>query len=142
MKEFLLEGESPALSRSATREATRMFTFGDNNLFPFHLWWTEIVLKCEKVYKYFFHDCLKILFLVWASSKIRRTLKTSVFGRTLHECCPVSIWKTRSSRPAVFCKKSFLKNFTKFTGKHLCQSFSFGNSLALKMRLKSKWVLK
>ena len=28
----------------------------------------------------------------------------------------------RSSRPEVFCKKGVLRNFTKFTGKHLCQS--------------------
>ena len=28
----------------------------------------------------------------------------------------------RSSRPEVFCKKGVLKNFTEFTGKHLCQS--------------------
>ena len=30
-----------------------------------------------------------------------------------------------SSRPEVFCKKGVLKNFTKFTGKHLCQSLIF-----------------
>ena len=29
---------------------------------------------------------------------------------------------SRSNRPEVFCKKVVLKNFTKFTGKHLCQS--------------------
>ena len=28
----------------------------------------------------------------------------------------------RSSRPEVFCKKGILRNFTKFTGKHQCQS--------------------
>ena len=28
----------------------------------------------------------------------------------------------RSSRPEVFCKKGVLRNFAKFTGKHLCQS--------------------
>ena len=28
----------------------------------------------------------------------------------------------RSSHPEVFCKKGVLRNFTKFTGKHLCQS--------------------
>ena len=28
----------------------------------------------------------------------------------------------RSSRPEVFCEKVVLKNFAKFTGKHLCQS--------------------
>ena len=27
----------------------------------------------------------------------------------------------RSSRPKVFCKKGVLRNFAKFTGKHLCQ---------------------
>lgn len=31
--------------------------FGDNNLCPFHLRWTEIVLKCEREYKYVFHNC-------------------------------------------------------------------------------------
>ena len=29
----------------------------------------------------------------------------------------------RSSRPEVFCEKGVLKNFTKFTGKHLRQYF-------------------
>ena len=28
----------------------------------------------------------------------------------------------RSSRPEVFCKKGVFRNFTKFTGKHHCQS--------------------
>ena len=28
----------------------------------------------------------------------------------------------RSSRPEVFCKKGVIRNFAKFTGKHLCQS--------------------
>ena len=27
--------------------------------------------------------------------------------------------------PEVFCKKSVLRNFTEFTGKHLCKSLSF-----------------
>ena len=31
----------------------------------------------------------------------------------------------RSSRLEVFCKKGVLKNFAKFTGKHLCQSLFF-----------------
>ena len=29
--------------------------------------------------------------------------------------------------PEVFCKKSVLRNFAKFTGKHLCQSLFFNN---------------
>ena len=35
----------------------------------------------------------------------------------------------RSSRPEVFCKKGAVKNFPKFTGKHLCQSL-FYNKVA------------
>ena len=33
--------------------------------------------------------------------------------------------QNQRSRPEVFCKKGALKNFTKFTGKHLCQSLLF-----------------
>ena len=33
--------------------------------------------------------------------------------------------KRQKQPPEVFCKKAFLKNFAKFTGKHLCQSFFF-----------------
>ena len=32
-----------------------------------------------------------------------------------------------SSRPEVFCKKGVLRNFAKFTGKHLCQGLFFIN---------------
>ena len=32
---------------------------------------------------------------------------------------------SRSSRPEVPCKRGVLRNFTKVTGKHLCQSLSF-----------------
>ena len=31
----------------------------------------------------------------------------------------------RSSSPEVICKKGVLRNFAKFTGKHLCQSLFF-----------------
>ena len=32
---------------------------------------------------------------------------------------------SRNSRPEVFCEKVVLRNFAKFTGKHLCPSFFF-----------------
>ena len=38
----------------------------------------------------------------------------------------------RSSRPDVFCKKGVLRNFTKFTGKHLCQSLYFNKVAGLR----------
>ena len=34
--------------------------------------------------------------------------------------------------PEVFCKKGVLKNFTKFTGKHLCQSLFFNKVAGLR----------
>ena len=37
----------------------------------------------------------------------------------------------RSSRPDVFCKKGILRNFGKFTGKHLlCQGLLYFNKVA------------
>ena len=40
--------------------------------------------------------------------------------------------KIRSSRQEISCKEGVLKNFTKFTGKHLCQCFFFNNVAGLK----------
>ena len=40
----------------------------------------------------------------------------------------------RSSRPEVFCKKGVLRNFTKVTGKHLCQSLFFN-------KVAGRWLL-
>ena len=37
----------------------------------------------------------------------------------------------RSSRPDVFCKKGVLRNFTKFKGKHMCQSLYFNKVAGL-----------
>ena len=38
----------------------------------------------------------------------------------------------RSSRPEGFCKKGVLRNFTKFIGKHLCQSLFFNKVAGLR----------
>ena len=43
---------------------------GDNNLVPFHLWWRKIVLKSEKVYKYFVQDCLETFSEIFTSLKM------------------------------------------------------------------------
>ena len=40
----------------------------------------------------------------------------------------------RSSRQVVFCKKGILKNFAKFTGKHLCQSLYFNKVAGLSFK--------
>ena len=43
--------------------------------------------------------------------------------------------KFRSSRPGVFFKKVVLRNFAKFTGKYLCQSFFFNKVVGLGQRI-------
>ena len=37
--------------------------------------------------------------------------------------------------PEVFCKKDVLRNFAKFTGKHLCQSLFFNKVAGLVLQL-------
>ena len=44
----------------------------------------------------------------------------------------IIIWQAINSRPEVFCKKGVLRNFAKFTGKHLCQSFFFNKVAGLR----------
>ena len=44
----------------------------------------------------------------------------------------MSVQVFRSSRPEVFCKKGVLRNFAKFTGKHLCQSLFFNKVAGLR----------
>ena len=47
---------------------------------------------------------------------------------------------TRSSHPEVLCKKGVLRNFTKFTGKHQCQSLFF-NKVAGMRQSGAVWCL-
>ena len=42
--------------------------------------------------------------------------------KIVNECSPFQLVRSRSSRPEMFCRKGFLRNFAKFTGKHLCLS--------------------
>ena len=60
--------------------------------------------------------------IIFTLSKIRNNSK---FITCAHYMC-------RSSCQDVFCKKSVLKNFTKFTGKHLCQSLFFNKVAGLR----------
>ena len=39
----------------------------------------------------------------------------------------------RNSRPEMFCEKGVLRNFAKFTGKHLCQSLFFNKVAGLRL---------
>ena len=58
-------------------------------------------------------------------------IKLQTFEFSISDVIPANVQKFhlwfsfRSSHPEVFCKKRLLRNFTKFTGKHLCQSLAF-----------------
>ena len=65
--------------------------------------------------------------LIFLPRKCARSSRQEVFCKkgilTLGSLYYVINWPIwRSSRPEVFCKKNVLRNFTKFTGKHLRQS--------------------
>ena len=65
-------------------------------------------INCKMMAKFQRTKCLVIPFVsVLEWSKILQFLRLALY---------------RSSRPGVFCKKSAVKNFTKFTVKHPCQS--------------------
>ena len=51
------------------------------------------------------------------------TVKTSTYQLLMNP------YPFRSSRPEVFCEKGVLRNFAKFTGKHVCESL-FLNKVA------------
>ena len=54
----------------------------------------------------------------------------------------ISIAVYRSSRPGVFCKKGVLRNFSKFTGKHLCRSPFFNEVAGLRPAILLKKSLR
>ena len=64
------------------------------------------------------------------------SMKKTFWSKSKNRCSYV--WKCRSSRPEVFCKKCVLGNFVKFAGKHQCQRFFF-NKVAglLKLTIKT-----
>ena len=49
------------------------------------------------------------------------------------------MWK-EGTPPVVFCKKGVLRNFAKFTGKHLCQSLFFNKVAGLAKFLRTPFL--
>ena len=66
----------------------------------------------------------------WIGEKVRQFVYEITWKKVscirndviLHGIRKIYIEIYRSSRPEVFCKKGAPRNFTRFTGKHLCQS--------------------
>ena len=55
------------------------------------------------------------------SFRAKRNIFNSVSGQSLTTVY-MKYTELKNSRQEVFCKKEVLRNFAKFTGKHLCQS--------------------
>ena len=83
-----------------------------NSGYTWFLWILTVVTWCFLIAAIFVTciliDHLKVIFI--PSATVTFSTETRLF---------------RSSRPYVFCKTGALKNFAKFTGKHLCQSLFF-----------------
>ena len=79
------------------------------------------------------------------SDQIRRFL--SVFPKFLKKIVLItfnffkSFALQRNSRPEVFCEKGVLRNFARFTGKHLCQSLFFNKDEGSTCNLLKKEAL-
>ena len=61
--------------------------------------------------------------MIWAASNFSKSCLQQISLSPFLTTLPY-MW-SRSSRQEVFCKKDVLRNFTKFTGKHLRQSLFF-----------------
>ena len=79
-----------------------------------------LLIKCDNIEQKSRRNCLRIHGIECKSNKNNEDVTE----------------KVRSSRPKVFCKKGVHRNFSKFTGKHLCQSLFFNKvDSLLKKRL-------
>ena len=73
-----------------------------------------------------------------------RTIKYWNYKNFSNHGFRAELFKNKSSRPEVFCKKVVLRNFAELTGKYLCQSLFFNkfaglrSATLLKKRLISK----
>ena len=74
--------------------------------------------------KYYFNECKTI------QSYNRVDARFQIAKNLINNLNSISNGK--SSRPEVFCQKSILRNFVKFTGKHLFQSLFFNKVAALR----------
>ena len=66
---------------------------------------------------------------------IKNRLRDSAYYNNLSRFSRKNLSRNRNSRPEVFCKEGVLRNFAKFTGKHLCQTLFFNKVASLGLQL-------
>ena len=76
------------------------------------MWQKIIISSCNKTFKQVLSFLSNLLYLYFGEHFTLLKFETSS-------------WIGRNSRPEMFCKKVILRNFVKFTGKHLCQRLFF-----------------
>ena len=79
------------------------------------------------IFSVIFHPLFLMVFIVTDTENMRKNFR-------LHYTTNLYI-EDGSSRPEVLCKKGVLRNFAKFTGKHLCQSLFFNKVASLSLQL-------
>ena len=80
-----------------------------------------------------------LVFMGWGSFAVLKFIFKLLFknqeklGNSRKEIGAEILRKSRISRTVeMFCKKNFVRNFAKFTGKHLCLSLFFNNVTGLR----------
>ena len=64
-----------------------------------------------------------------------RTIKYWNYKNFSNHGFRAELFKNKSSRPEVFCKKVVLRNFAELTGKYQCQSLFFNKFAGLRLQL-------
>ena len=76
------------------------------------------------------HFALVADYVFFARSLYKQHHLHSSINFATHKIKPGTL-KVRSSPPEMFCEKGVLRNFAKFTGKHVCRSFFFNKVAGL-----------
>ena len=88
--------------------------------------------KCDEFNKLFYKQASSIIINIIESFFNKNT---SLYWKVSSRA------SSRSSRPDVFCEKDVLRNFAKFTRKHLCQSLFFNKVAGMPATLLKKRLL-
>ena len=100
----------------------------ENNFLTEYLWSTASVINISIVQ---IQGCINNMIL----SNTQLAFTCSQLTAETPEQCVKSVFKVRSSHPEVFYKKGVFRNFTNFTGKHLCQCLFFDKVTDLSLQL-------
>ena len=107
-------------------------SYGFALLQEFNIFYPHLVLYDRKHFCSILTDLSNLLFLF---HKIKQWMWRMFLPNSFQKCrSSRSQMFFRSSRPEMFCKKAVLRDFPKFTRKHLCQSLFIRSATLFKKR--------